>query len=451
MIKTLVIIMLLLTALVVQSVSTNYSQVFIENNIEKQCRVFYFINAILIERSKINTTLALETPGNITFYDINQTSKPLIYRNVFFNHTTNLFEFNVTINSSFYGYHVLEIKVCYPNIEAMYSIVADALVSPKTGSTSGDIPEEIKNEYLKEPYRRVVEIVGSNYTDWFMRTYKYNVTEASKLGIAVTAAYFVYGVFFEYDASGLPRTMDQVINERKGDCDDLSRILVELLNYYEIPATIAYGYVYLPLSDFENYSITIRNFTYIFRYNGPHAFTLAYIPGYGWISLDLLAGSLLTYDFVFEGFSSVTYVNETIVREVEELHAKIHGLQFMALLSEGFFKTIFDPANLTSSIEAYINRTLIALTGSTNATNNTSTEIISETSSSETSTETTVTPIESTSNEYLNQTHPRSITNVLQLFPLAILSAVLIIAIVTVLLILSITKEKPSTSIQSSF
>jgi len=69
-------------------------------------------------------------------------------------------------------------------------------------------------------------------------------------------------------------TLDEVIKDRKGDCDDISRILVNLLHYYGIPAVMVSGYVFI--NGFE-ISIPLENVTYVFNNNGPHAYVMAYL------------------------------------------------------------------------------------------------------------------------------------------------------------------------------
>lgn len=325
------------------------------------CRELYFVNAIHIVRSTINETLSLETPVNITFHGINQSSELVVKRNVVFSNVTGSYVFNVSINGSFYGYFIQKVNMCYPDPKRSASIISNALRDPTYKIDEEEaIPKEIVDEYVREPHRKVVEIVKPKFEEWFTNFHGHKgitIGESSKLGLAVSAALFIYGQYFiKYDEGALPRTMDEVIESRKGDCDDMSRILVELLNAYDIPAVIAYGYAYIPHPYLENLTLTVGNFTYTFRYAGPHAFVLTYVGGHGWLSLDFLASSLLydarlgrNIEFVFEGFGRETYVNKTEVEMFEDLHRKILGKQFF---------TIFEDVDDLLEVERMINVSL---------------------------------------------------------------------------------------------
>jgi len=120
------------------------------------------------------------------------------------------------------------------------------------------------------------------------------------------------------------------VESRRGDCDDISRVLMNLLWSYGLPAKTIYGYLIVP--DF-NFTTSIGNFTYVFINGGPHAFTAAYLPALrSWVSLDMLAGSYIFYPFIVDGVSLESDVNETAVKEVEDLHRSIAGGQVFLLL-----------------------------------------------------------------------------------------------------------------------
>ncbi|MEM0505940.1 MAG: transglutaminase-like domain-containing protein [Thermosphaera sp.] len=324
------------------------------------CEEFFFLNAIWISFSNITETLYLESPSNFTLGStINQTVETLYTKNVVFNSTVSGFEFNVAKGEGAYAYLVNKVRICYPRPGWMETLIIKALsnVSYQPASWS-DFPSEVVNKYVRPQNPAVVNIVVPQFEAWFQRTYGIPVANASAVGLAAAAAWFIYMEFIEYDASAEPRSIEQVVQSRRGDCDDMSRILVEILNYYGIPATIGYGYVYISDERFSRYVMPVENVTYIFRFNGPHAFTLAYIPGIEWVSVDWLAGSLWRYPFLFESESRETAVNESAVEQMLDLHRNINGSQLIAILSRDEFIDSFGLELNQESIEDFINRTI---------------------------------------------------------------------------------------------
>ena len=188
--------------------------------------------------------------------------------------------------------------------------------------------------------------------------------------------------------------------EKKGDCDDMSRVLVDLLRSYGIPAVIAYGYVIIESKWLKHYVIPVENTTYIFHYAGPHAFTIAYVPGLGWMPVDLLAGSMIVYPFVFENFSASTEVNKTAVEEFKNMSKKLVAIQLIAALSKDEYKGILScSSNPIEAISLYVNKTMglinAATATTTVTTTNTQASNVTKTtlSKSENTSTTRVTPI----------------------------------------------------------
>jgi len=357
-----IIILVLLTASLITVLLEPGSA---EASLQQSCQTLYFINAIKVYNSLINDTLLLETPQNITLAEgFTQSSTPVYVYNLEFNETLGAFAFNVSEGEYFFGFFISRINVCYADGDQLLNYYISALSNPRFRATDNEsIPPDLVEEYVKNPYHRVVEVVVPAFESWFAGRYNINISEASKLGIAVNAAYFVSQVYFKYNASALPRTIDQVIDTRQGDCDDLSRVLVELLNYYGIPAVIASGYVYI--GDLE-LPEEIGNTTYVFINNGPHAFVLAYVPGLGWASLDFLANSLIVYPFIFEGYTRETIVNESLVGEVVDFYRKLSAVQIFTVMDETSYIGLFGYSpNMTLAIEKYFDEIVERYRGNT--------------------------------------------------------------------------------------
>lgn len=305
---------------------------------ELECHVLYFFNGIVVYNSTITETLILETPRNTTLPGgFAQSVKHLVHYNLLYNETTGLYEFNVEVGGNFTGFFVSRVELCARPMSAIREYLLRALQDPRfTTSSEASTPSDVREAYVKTPSKVVVERVVPAYESWFKSRYGISTSSASSLGLAVTAAYFIYLEFIEYEAGTTPRSIEEVVETRRGDCDDMSRVLVELLNYYEIPALIVYGY---PLVENFTMTIPVENVTYKFINNGPHAFTLAYIAGLGWISLDFLAGSLILRPAVVEGYARETAVPREQVESFLELHRALSAVQVIAILTEESIKS----------------------------------------------------------------------------------------------------------------
>jgi len=311
----------------------------------------YFLNGIVVYDSLTDETLVLETPANLTLREgFEQKVTTLLSYNLVFNETLGAFTFKAA--KGYVGFFVCRVEVYAKPMDQAFALIVRALRDPTatTKSISSELPEEVR-EYLREPHPKVLENVKPEYESWFRWIYKRNTSEVSPLGIAATAAYFVYFCYIEYDPSGVPRSIEQVIESRRGDCDDMSRILVELLNAYGIPAVMVGGYTYI---QGLNLTQPIENVTYKYVNGGPHAFVMAYVPNEGWVSLDLLARSLLGNPFAFEGYGRETEVERETVEELLGLHRSINATQAFVLMSEREFEELLgEPVTLERAVRLF--------------------------------------------------------------------------------------------------
>lgn len=310
-----------------------------------ECSVFYFFNGIVVYDSGISGPLVLETPQNITLIGgFNQTVTPIIAYNLDFNSSINYYYFNVSQGSSYTGFFIVRVEVCSRSMEDALNTLRSGLTNPGINPFGNNsIPMEIKRDYIGQGNRKVEEVVIPAYEDWLRSNYGLSTSDLSTLGLVSTSAYFVYRVYFTYDPSATPRSIDEVVDSRRGDCDDLTRVLASMLYHYNIPAVQASGYLYVKGL---NITIPVEKTKYIFLNNGPHAFLYAYIPGYGWLSTDFLAGSMLVYPFIFESYTTIIEVPRERVEEFLELHRKLNATQVFAVFSEEEYKSLFNGGEL---------------------------------------------------------------------------------------------------------
>jgi len=298
----------------------------------RECYTFYFLNALAVYHSEVTETLTLETPGNVSLPGgFEQTMSHVIAYNAVFDEASRAYVINVSRGGGITAFYISKINVCNKPFNKTLNNLVIALRDPRYSPFTGGIPEDVKRSFLATPHPKVVEVVKPEYEAWLARRYNLTVNDMSALGLVVTAGYFVYLEYFRYNGSAIPRSIEEAIELRSGDCDDMSRVLVSLLYHYKVPALIAYGYVYI-----ENFKISlpVENVTYVFINNGPHAFTMAYVPGYEWMSIDFLAGSLLLHPFIFEGYTTSTDVAKEAVSSYLELHRAINATQIIGVYSE---------------------------------------------------------------------------------------------------------------------
>ncbi len=348
LIISLILIVLLAQPLILGSELTWSSSEF-------ECYVLYFFNGIVVYNSTITEELLLETPRNTSLPGgFTQTVKHLVYYGVVYNETLGVFGFTVKSSESFEGFILSRVELCTKPMRRMLSYIRLALQDPSYNPGKSEVeqsvPSDVREKYVREPSRIIVEIVVPDYEAWFKLRYGINTTDASTLGVAVTAAYFVYAEYIEYDPEAVPRSIEDVVRLKKGDCDDMSRVLVELLNYYNIPAVIVNGYTVI---ENFNYTIPVENVTYKFINNGPHAFTAVYVLGVGWISVDLLAGSLIVYPFIVEEYTRETSVPSEAVESFIELHRAINATQVIAVFTEGTIKNTIGENITLSTVYEY--------------------------------------------------------------------------------------------------
>jgi len=338
-------------------ISQGFSYLYVAEASIDKCYSFYVLYGILINASEINYTLFTEAPSNISIPGL-FTQRPfsiLSYKSI--SDDSDSHYINVKAGRGVEAFTVYKVEVCVSQFSEALSIVLSALENPIFNPiTKSNYQEDSLKDDTLIPDQNVVETVVPSYEEWLRSRYGLNVSSLSKLGLAVTAAYFVYHVFFTYDPSFTPRNLDELLKTRRGDCDDMSRVLVNLLYYYNIQAVLVTGYVYV---DSFTYIIPVENTKYIYINSGPHTFVIAHIPGYGWISLDLLAGSLLWNLFIFRGYTAYSDVPRDVVREFLDVHRLINATFLTWILNEQEYKVLFNQSikyeNIIRSLNTIIN------------------------------------------------------------------------------------------------
>ena len=313
---SLLLLFILLLSLNVSSGGAGQTSYSISRN------VFYYFDYAYVVYSNNESPGYFETPINYSDGTVNQTVTTIaIGGEARVVNNTPPYAMNMSNNT--YGYVVLKITQQVKNISGLvFEIVKNPLIF---SGIYNNTPHEITSKYIKKPLPIVNTTVRSAFESWLKKN-SYLPSNVSKAFLGVAAAIFIYGQYYiKYSASALPRSIEDVVENRTGDCDDMSRVLINLLWGYGIPAKIQYSYVYLPFN--STFDVEGSYITYINA--GPHAYVLMYLPGKGWISLDFLAGALIKYPSIITG--ETTEANVTS-KEVEELKQELSLYRYAEIL-----------------------------------------------------------------------------------------------------------------------
>ncbi len=210
-------------------------------------------------------------------------------------------------------------------------------------------------------YEDVINVVRKAFNDW-LAMHGLGTGVMSKARLAVYAALFIYRKYIKYTLSPIPHSVNETVSTRRSDCDDMSRVLTELLWSYGIPALMAYGFLVANLTKpfivnegrIHNYFIDV----------GLHAFVIAYLPGIGWISIDLLAGSLITHPFIFYRITNDTSVPKNIGKELMKYYNLVNAKEVIITLPASYVNEALSKTHLplTYVMEAIANYLLYTST-----------------------------------------------------------------------------------------
>lgn len=221
------------------------------------------------------------------------------------------------------GFYVARVEVCSPGPAIAFSAFMEAAESA-TANFSVPVADPI-----------VATKVRGEFEAW-LASRNVSAESLGPLRLAIEAARFVYySGYIRYQEGLLPRTLNETLSSKAGDCDDMARVLMNLLWSYGIPAKIEGGLVYL--RGFE-LPTELSNSTMLFINGGPHAYVVAYTPPVGWVALDLLgrllnnplAGSRYYYPFIIMGHSMERDVDPS---ELEELLEFLERVKFSEVIA----------------------------------------------------------------------------------------------------------------------
>ncbi len=299
------------------------------------CRSYYFFEIVkVVNGSPVVKELQVDVPVNVSLGNIEQRSYVVMSSGVSKGWIVN-------VSRPGLSYVVALVRVCYPNTTWMIHLVRAFLEIPNLYKNYS-VPTKILREYVGKP-EPVILNVSSAFVAW-LRNSSIPFWDLSIGGLAYRAALFIYWIYIKYSPSAIPHSVEQTVRTRRGDCDDMSRVLTELLWYYDIPALMLYGYVLLNLS--KPFAGSLGGVTFVMPDTGPHAFVVAYIPPFGWLSLDLLAGSYIVYPFIIVEVTNNTRVSKEEVREFIELCSTMRGTEIAFALPSSAIERVSEETGI---------------------------------------------------------------------------------------------------------
>ncbi len=304
------------------------------SGVPRVCETYYFVSALIVEEPS-RAVLQLDEPINVSLGNIDQRSELLVLENV---------SPNLIVNASDRGFHgaLFIVKLCYPRPSWMVKLLLLLMLDPYA-FRNYSVPAKVLKEYVGKP-EPVILNVAKSFVSW-LRSNGVDLPRLSVAGLAVEAALFVYFVYIKYSPSPMPRSVEETVKLRKGDCDDMSRVLTELLWHFYIPAAMLYGFVEVNFS--RAFTVKVGSFEFESPNLAPHAFVVSYLPPFGWLSIDLLAGSYITNPFIATGLTTNTRVNETKAKELIETLESMKSI-YLALAIP---KKLLDEASMNLGVE----------------------------------------------------------------------------------------------------
>ncbi len=312
---TYLIVLLIMITLVVPIVtsssgSSNHYIRLSNYGVKEECHEYYFIDLVYFRNSSIDLNITLDIPINLSLGSIKQESHVVIGTNESNGRlkigprTRNLLTYLITY-----------VKVCYPDHTWALGQVLSLTREP-TLYSSYSVPHDLISKYVGRAEPIIYDVVRKDFIN-FLNSRSYSINNLSKAGLATYAAMFIYLYYINYTPSAIPHNVTETVKTGRGDCDDMSRVLTELLWSYGVPAVMAEGFVVLRIKKtlVSTYGLITRDLTNL----GPHAFVIAYLPGIGWSSVDLLASSLLFYPFIFLNITNNTSVPTKVVKEFKRV------------------------------------------------------------------------------------------------------------------------------------
>ncbi len=314
---------------------------------------YYYLDYACVVFTRNASTGYFDAPINYSDGEVNQTVQVLYLGGSakLGNNASNPYE--MMMGNGTCGFIALKVSLKYRNVtEVIYNVSANPYAFK---GAFNELPQEIIRKYVKTPSRLVNTTVREAFENWLVEL-GYSPLNVSRAFIALAAAEFIYGQhFIKYSASALPRSLADVIENRTGDCDDMSRVLLNLLWSYGIPAKMEYAYVYLPYNNTFDVEGSFINFVNA----GPHAFVVSYFPGVGWVSLDFLAGALIFNPSLITGESlQANVTHEEVVQTSRELQQYRYAEVVMMYSSTSLPEKLKFLLNNQTSIGRYL-RTLV--------------------------------------------------------------------------------------------
>ncbi len=289
-----------------------------------------------------------EMPLNYSDGNLNQTVYLMtIGGNSFVNRSKDVVSVGLRMRNLTDAFMIMKIELSFNNLT---KTVLGLFKNPYLFREDFVIPSEILTKYVRRPAEIVRDVVVKDFEKWLSDKGFKDIGNLSKAYIAVAAAYFIYrSGYIRYSPSAFGRTLEDVVKLKIGDCDDMSRVLMNLLWHYGIPAKIEYGYVYLPL----DFPINVENSFIYFRNAGPHGYVVAYIPPLGWTSLDFLAGARMLYPVVVTGYDIAQDVDVKSIEEAKKFNRVNIYSELVELLSKDELRDKNIKLNDPTSIRNY--------------------------------------------------------------------------------------------------
>ncbi|RLF23025.1 MAG: hypothetical protein DRN15_02860 [Thermoprotei archaeon] len=280
------------------SFSPNISHLRIEDGAgDVKSYTLYYLIGVYANVSHVDESLDFIIPPNITGHLLNQTSSILMMEGDFILVHSDGIHAVLPLNLSRGAFGVFLVKVNLSVIKFIpkvkgYKVYLDS------------IPEDIIKDYVHEP-DPIVFAFREELAEYLIN---YSVRRDEVVQMAYYLATYIMHTFI-YVPGTLPRSIEEVVKSRMGDCDDLSTLFMELMWSYRIPCQLEYVGIFLKGSSKD---LHIGKMNFHFTNIGRHAYALVFI-GMDWLPVDI------TYCEEDNVFYASRYIEKIIVFERSKL------------------------------------------------------------------------------------------------------------------------------------
>lgn len=216
------------------------------------------------------------------------------------------------------------------------------LLDPEHAGAKSDIPSLLVSNYCKASGPWPLDNADDSWHKLKELATQLAGNESNVLVIALRLVEWV-GTNIRYPENRRDRIFlpNETLADLEGDCDEQSNLLISMLRHVGVPAFLQTGALYVPSRE-DDRTLLSGHVRSIMSSISWHAWAMAYVPPWGWLPFDMtfgygggspmeaishaasaslstiIAGSIITTDYVSEGNMAATELKRTGIHITEK-------------------------------------------------------------------------------------------------------------------------------------